>query len=442
MCYAEEMILPATLLLFGIFCFIGSLINTKFQLGLPSNISLLFFLIGYFFYFLGYNLWKNKLGNVTYIAIFFVFVLLFTSSFFDKLLFGKVKLTNKHCFKDFFIEKNNIKVAVVISLILTLLYSVNIYLIGRNNGLAFFSAINFTKTHGSLMNPIIRQGFKVVTVFSYFACFFLVINLKEHFLEKKYNYYLALLIFLGFLITIISGTRGDILKIFAALMFYYLLRPSFTSKSKKKLVRYFVTFSVVFVLIFYWSRSIVKSSTNGMNETSMFEYICLYIGSPFEVLNIKLANLESYRVQVFGSTMFSDLYKDLYDIGILKVNNSVPSSFVYLGDYDFGGNVGTVLYSFFSEFGLFFGIVCYFAFIFISNFCFRKTQLSHNMRLIIISGYFYPVFVFSFYSSIIYQLFSFTGFYTIIVFIAEYIFFFKLRFISDMSYVKKVKGRS
>lgn len=136
----------------------------------------------------------------------------------------------------------------------------------------------------------------------------------------------------GCVITIFSGSRTEILRIVSALILDYVVLTRLNSgynSSKNKIgiidiIKRFAPVLIVGVIAGFLSRGVVKTAnTGGSDITSIIGYVSYYIGSPIQVLNIKLTYFSNIKELLFGT------------------QNSIPE-FVYLGSLDYGGNVATI----------------------------------------------------------------------------------------------------
>ena len=229
-----------------------------------------------------------------------------------------------------------------LTLLLTILYMYNAIRVGILNGGSGLGAIAYMKSaytsdsQGAKMNPLIRQGFKFVMAIAYISTYYFsnnVLIMKEK-ICKNLSYLVAFIC--GCVITIFSGSRTDILRLVSALILDYVVIIRVSSgyqhkgKSRKSkiglfhILKKFLPLLLAAVVIGFMSRAVVKvSNTGGSEIASVIGYASFYVGSPIQVLNIKLTYFSNMKELVFGTS------------------TKIPD-FVYLGNLDYGGNVATI----------------------------------------------------------------------------------------------------
>lgn len=423
------MVEVSTLFVMQFFLLLIALYKTKFNVGIPSNIMMCFLLVGYLFYSLGYETWNNPIKMNTILVIMIGYVIAFFASLLAKnITTPNTKETVFYYSKDLKNE-TNVKVLFYISLIFLVLYAMGIFLAGKSVGLSFASAIAYVKSIGGEgVNIIFRQGFKVVAMASYIACFLLIYDMKNKFYSNKTRMKIIIMIIFGMIITILSGSRGDLLKFISALICIYFLFFSFREKNTKKIIRYFVLVAVSIIIVFYLSRTIVKTfSTEYSGSLSFIDYINYYFGSSYEVLNQKLQCLSSYHSNYFGYNTFFGFYSILSDLGI-NINCEITGKeFVYLGNYDFGGNVSTYYFSLMADFG-YTGLIIMVALkCFLGNEIYFRLTKKKSKFAIIYCAQLYSIFTFSFYGGVLAYYIDMTAFFNLIVLIVLYFLTFKLK---------------
>lgn len=412
----KVLILIIVSLIFIIVC----LKNKKCSLYMPSMISLISIFFGIIFYFVGYENWDNNLNNHTFLYLFLLILVLFLISFLSKRKSIKCIKENQVIF-----SINKLVLLHIVFLALTFLYFIEILKCGINNGISFFQAISFVKENyqnGIGFNPIVRQFYKLVYANAIINCYLFVdclIKNKFHFNIRIFLFFLNIL--LGFIINILSGSRGDILKLSSIILFFYAIISQFTFnnyfKNRKKVLVITICISISLLIIFYFVRNIVKSFSNGSNELAFFDYFSYYFGSPVEVLNIKIQKgIDIYKTQFFMGNTFESLYEAIFD------DFKTAYSHVYLGNYDFGGNVSTILGRLLMDLSAPFAFIFIVLFYFISNYFF--SHFMNGKYSIIILGYIFPIFIFAFYDFILYQYLSITGILTFLAITLVYFLYF------------------
>lgn len=416
----QEIFKIIVLFLVEIISLVVSLKKTKFNFTHPGVCLEFFLLIGTVFYILGYHLWDNtlKLNTLLVLILFFVICCLTTFIYSDKSRTVKLPKIANYSLK--------VNILFMVSIIGLILYTLNIIIISVQNHVSFYDAISLTKVLGGgehFYNTILRQMYKIVTIISYVSIILLTYNLIEKTYNKKKNKLLLMNIILGMAIVILSSSRADILKQIGVLFFSISL---FYVKDKRQIIFILKTLIIVgllFIVVFFISRNIVKSFEGGYNNLNMYDYICFYIGSPIEVLNIKLQNFMDYRNNVLGYLNFKNIYDYLEQINVLNITDI--NQFVYIGKFSFGGNVGTIILPFIIDFGYIFGFFLLFIMIIFILMLYKKSikKCSFWMFLYI---YIYSLLTFSFYDALLYQFMSLNTLITIGVLYVLYFFVFKL----------------
>lgn len=297
----------------------------------------------------------------------------------------------------------------------TMLYLIEVFRVGTllgGRGLNCFAIVKdayMSDVSTYRMNFIIRQLYKPVIAFSYIFVYIVINNLLVQKKVKGQKKYMIPIIF-GILITIISGSRGDILKLLAAaILDYYIIVINLEShdiKIKKEhfliLIQKGIPFVLIVFILLFVSRNVVKTSDVATSKISnLVDYLAFYAGSSIGVLNEKI-NIK-------------------YSEGGFLIGNSITvPNFVYLGNLNYGGNVAT----FFGKTLFMHGFIFLTTYTFIVYFIFgyfmkslEKNMYSKNgisIRTIIFS-YMYSVFIFSFYDDLFFQLLSTSNIFTIIV---------------------------
>ena len=197
----------------------------------------------------------------------------------------------------------------------------------------------------------------------------------------------------GCVITIFSGSRTEILRLVSALILDYVVLTRLNSgynSSKNKIgiidiIKRFAPVLIVGVIAGFLSRGVVKTAnTGGSDITSIIGYVSYYIGSPIQVLNIKLTYFSNIKELLFGT------------------QNSIPE-FVYLGRLDYGGNVATIFGSCIHYNGLINMVIYLLIVYFIGTSIYYRlyhvnSSKKRKSRNIIVFSYCYFVFTMAYYS--------------------------------------------
>ena len=321
-------------------------------------------------------------------------------------------------------NSNRVFVLTVIVVVATLLYGVNAYRVGLMNGGSGLNAFAYMRNAytggGPKMNPIIRQGFKLIMASSYISCFVLANNCLVLRRRSKDNVSYVIIISCSIIVTIFSGARTEILRIISALLLdYALVWRTYYGKSNKRSTKYvikkFIPLAVIVAVIAFLSKSFVKKTGVATSQvTSIIYYIAYYVGSSIAVLNIKI------------NMAFSGL-------DILSGSKVKIPEFVYLGNLDYGGNVGSILQTKLISSGLIVMLMWIFGIYFVGGVIYKRINYDIRVRsqqpiLLLLFSSWYYVFTMSYYADIISSSsFVKTNLLTDVVLIALYPLFFRVK---------------
>lgn len=358
------------------------------------------------------DVWNVVISNLTMTVIFVGLIVVGLSSLCAKAIFQRkpeaqagTSLVITHC------SRSMENAIAILSIVLTLLYLVDAIRAGNaNGGPGGLGSIAYMKTaymegSGAHMNPIIRQGFKVVMFFAYISCFLFANNVMVLHEKARRNAAYLIAFICGMAITLFSGSRTEILRIISALLLCYSILSRERSGWKRRAnkltawnaVKKFIPLLVIFALVAFASRTFVKLETVGTSTdiTSPLQYLSYYVGSPIQVLNIKLGYLHGIDQILFGTT------------------TAIPT-FVYLGSLNYGGNVGTLFGTAYSLHGI--SGMCLFltlAYFIGCGFYYKLigtcSMMKRNLGLVAFA-YMYFVFTMSYYSNCVGLLFDFSNF--------------------------------
>ena len=334
-------------------------------------------------------------------------------------------MTNKFDYLQFGIYKKTI--LMIITIVFTLAYGINAYSVGIANGGTSLNAFAYMKqahlnSSGTLMNPVIRQGFKIVMASAYISAFVIANNLLVLKGRLTDNIHYVVCILCGVTITIFSASRTEMIRIIVAIIIDYFIlwkmKNGRTKRLNKKLfiliVKKFVPVLLVAVLIAFASRALVKTGGGVSGVTSVLYYLAYYVGSPIAVLNTKI------------DMAFS------HDTLLLRSDAYVPE-FVYLGKLDYGGNVATVFWRSLYEtgiVGMFFYIFLVYSiggYIYKIISSYKNNSLKNNIGIILFS-YIYYVYAMSYYGDILISNALQTNILTAVILLLGYKAFTKIRF--------------
>ncbi|KRL02601.1 oligosaccharide repeat unit polymerase [Liquorilactobacillus capillatus] len=421
------------LLAIELFIVIVNLIIFRGNIIIPAVISSIMILIGNFFAWFSADIWEMQVSAMTMFVVTTGMVTMtiacFISTKFNLNPGKKIYKNDTNNLKLIKVSKSFEVIVMMIVLFLTCLYGLEAYKVGVLNGGSTINAFAYTKSASmgnddtASMNPLIRQGFKIVTAISYVTIFYLVNNcliLKQKITK---NIPSIIIIFSAIIITIFSASRTEILRLFSAGLFDYCIlyfeKITWESTKLKKalfsVLKIIVPSVLIIIVIAYSVRSIIKTSNVELSQTqSILTYISYYIGSPLQVLNLKLDMVYSER----GIPLFS--------------NNIELPNFVYLGNLNYGGNVATI-FEYVLNFGLL-GMIIYIFFVYfigsllINSFLIKTaSSVKRNGQLILLSFCFFP-YTMAYYSITTQLLFNITGILTLIfIYIYYKIFILNLK---------------
>ena len=373
------------------------------------------------------NRWNIDIGNKTIlvlvVGIFIAFVAEMMSS---KLIFSKeLQKKANNSIQQININKSTILIINFIVIMCTVLFLADVMTKGKSLGGKGLDCISIVKqtyllTKKDPLNPLIRQLFKVIMALAYFFIYVLICNyLVVKKAQKEFGYYIPIIC--GVIITIVSGSRGDILKLLAAgimdyyIIYFHLNQKKLSNRQIFEFIRKFLPLIFGLLVILFFSRNIVKIKGTQTSEIGNgLEYISFYAGNSIAVLDKKISLKYSNGGFWYGNEM------------------TLPS-FVYIGDLDYGGNVATIFGKTLFKYG--FIDMCIYIFIvyFINGFLIHL--LEKNMAIkngisirTIVMSYVYSIFIFSFYDDLFYDFFKLTNVLTIILIVMVCLIFKKYRF--------------
>ena len=373
----------------------------------PASITSLGILAATFFSYLEEDSWDIQLDTITIIVI---FCGLLIASFSEDCLkrrikiFGFGKAESLYVKNNFCINKRIYNCLLTICFISFCLYIYNAYRVGISNGGVGLNAFAYMKNayltgNGNRMNPIIRQGYKLVMAMAYISAFCVVYNIVLCKIKFKENIIYILSIIMGVIITIASGSRTEMLRIvFAVLLDFSIVwreskkwEKNINKKSNRFIIGKAIPFVLMIVFVAFFSKTVVKTADVELSATkSVIYYVAYYIGSPIAVLNTKLTT-------------------GFYSSNILFPARNNVNTFVYLGKLNYGGNVSTLFGNKMLECGLI-GLVSYVFLIYILFGYFYNVYLLNSYssyrrnRMVIVYSFFYYVVAMAYYSDCFYEL--------------------------------------
>lgn len=386
----------------------------------PSVITCASLVCGTVFSFIGYDLYGSHISTTTVAAILIGLVTISLGSFCAKKEVSLSKLKYGH---DYRIIHERVKIITITTILLTILYGVDAYRVGMQNGGSGLNAFAYMKHaytqdgENQKMNLLIRQGFKFVQASGYLNIYYLIRSLvyRQNIQLRKMN---TICILCSVMIVIFSGSRTEISRLlFAGLLCYSVVFRECKGWSKngndnRKMVKKIIPLGALSAFILFVTRSVVKTSEVELSNTkSATTYFSFYFGSPVFVLNQKLSHTcFSLKDFLVGSESGKDLF----------------GQHVYLGDFNYGGNTSTLFELVISNgilglIGYYF--VRYLAICIIYQSVVVDSLPNHNRDLLLLIFsmlYFAPAF--AFYADCFNMATNFTSVLTIVIMIALYKF--------------------
>ncbi len=404
----------------------------------PATVSSITFFIATLFALFCINVWELEIHWMTICVISLGLLMMTVGEFFGRRVrlhpYSRLHIVKKQDKKTnglnrIFVQEIVKYMITFLIVAFTILYGWNAFHVGVSNGgtglnaFAYMKAAYIGSGGKARMNVFIRQGYKVVMSGSYISCFILANNflvLKE---KLKENWEYILIILCGFMITIFSGARTEILRIVSALIFDFAFLWRLNKNKGKQgnrqsikiIIKKAIPLAIIVAIIAFVSRKIVKTSNVATSATnSIFYYVAYYVGSSISVLNTKIK-----MAFINGGLLFG-------------TNETIPE-FVYLGKLDYGGNVGTILQTSLIKHGLIYMIFWILLIYIVGGFFYRNVLNSHKLsrkeclKIILFTSWYY-VFTMSYYSDILSSAsFIKTNILTNIVLIALHYGIFKIR---------------
>ena len=273
-----------------------------------------------------------------------------------------IKRRNDSEYKIFYISLPHMLVISVATycIFATFLYFNEIRRLGLAQSLAVSEAIGNIKENfeefEELFSPFIRQGYKMVMAIAY--CFTYVFVNNYCIFKKKFLkcFWLIIPLICSFGINILSGGRGDMIKMFLLFLFFYYINlwqaTGWRKKPTKKLLKIGIPILGIMLSIFFFSRLVVKQNIATQKQIGgPIEYLAYYIGSPIQVLNIHVYELEkregANKNMTLGINTFNGFYQMLKKYDILDAKQikgpTVGAGMIYIGgDSNAAGNVETI----------------------------------------------------------------------------------------------------
>ena len=409
--------------------------EVKFDVVSPGLGTLFLFIISMLFALFGNLSWNIKFEPRTFFVIFSAITVICIAEYAAKMINKKrLHIRNILISKD--AEKNssyreilriNIPsckkmIVIILTILLTLFYTYSIASFGKES-----------------VSWIAVQGIKFVMASAYVNTFVFTNNILAE-QKKRKDIILLIPFFCGIICSFFTGVRTEMLRLILALFVYMVIILQERNNWKKQLksIRFIIKKSLIYVCLFliafFIMREYIKSADIGENlYYGFFMYLCFYIGSPWIVLNVKIArNLTPFKGNTWGQNSFSNIISDLVDLGIIKDNRIWQNSFISLdSQLHVNANADTIIASPLIDFGyvgmIIFIFITYFL---VSYMYYRKIRYicsdkKRNIALIKYAFIYYIIGI-SFYSNGVNFIISLYYFLTYIIIRIIYWFYFKV----------------
>lgn len=318
------MIILFIILIIEIFFCVIEYVHTNGIFVQPTFFSFLTITISTIFAIIGNFTWRV---NISYITIFIVIVgfnTMFLADILAKKIVHRCKyLENKKC-SEILINKKKMTLVIICTIILTVLYCIDILNAGAVLGKSGLNAIYAVKIDNSGTSLIIRQGVKIVMAVAFVHSFFFVNNYMILHIRTIQNLAHLIPIFCGALCCVFTSVRTDILRILTAIVVSYCILLFQIKKWKRNSIRKFIKkiipIVIIVALLLTSVRFIVKGQNNATsNSYGIFQYIAYYVGTPIIVLGSKLTDgIIQYQGNVWGEMTFNQVWFFMKRIGLFS----------------------------------------------------------------------------------------------------------------------------
>ena len=396
----------------------------------PSVLTISLFLISSLLCFYCRFYWDIVFYFETFIVVSLGLLFIFVAEIFAK----KNQINHIENGNIYLIElPNSIKIIISIySVVATILYFYEIWKIGIAQNMLIGEAIANVKedfsSYEDSFNPIIRQGYKMVIAIAYIFTYFFVNNYVICKQKLRVSFWYILPLFSGICINLISGSRGDMLRLVLLFLFFYYMwlwqKNYWQKRPNINLVKIAIPVLTIMLSIFFLARLFVKVDIESQERVGgPIEYLSYYIGSPLQVLNIHINQITNHPNANEATSFAYCTMNGIYDF--LIKNNFIDKTsinrpkvgfgFEYIGgESNAAGNVDTILSQSIIDFGII-GMCVYVFVIYylISRYFYRnvlyKSMSDKSVKQIILFSFFYYIVEMSFYADCTGQVLSQTG---------------------------------
>ena len=327
----------------------------------------------------------------------------------------------------------HIKVSLSIcSVIAALLYFNEIWKISLVHSMLVGEAIASIKEDYSSFeeqfNPFVRQGYKAVMAIAYVFTYIFVNNYIICQQKFRTSFWYIIPLFSGICINLISGSRGDMLRLVLLFIFVYYIcqwqKNGWKKQPTIKVLKIAIPAISIMLMVFFLARLFVKIDIESQEKIGgPIEYLSYYVASPLQIFNIhtkQLSDNPNANSNVpFAYCTMNGVYDFLKKQGVLKKTEikspKVGFGFEYVGgDSNAAGNVDT----FFSQSKLDFGILGMCIYTIVIYYLISKYFYTHilykdmtciSVRKFLKFSFFFYIVEMSFYADCTGQILSQTG---------------------------------
>lgn len=193
---------------------------------------------------------------------------------------------------------------------------------GHNLGIAMMAGMYRSMTvHMTVsdnidgINSILSQGLKITQMVGLVTAYIFINNTFSGKAEKKQQVRLIILTVMSILPYLFSANRGEILKVFVAILFYYYIIWNQKYMWKKNVSWKFIRIGLIIIVIgipvFYFSLKLIGRTT----DLGLMEYTAKYIGSSIYMFSLYIENPASAAI-AFGEESLIGVNSFLYRLGL------------------------------------------------------------------------------------------------------------------------------
>lgn len=277
------------------------------------------------------------------------------------------------------------------------------------------SAISVVKFADDLKIPAAAKAcLRILRVIQYPCLFIVMFNMIVCGDKFKKNIGLVLPIFFSCIVIFFSGSRGPYTYMIFASYIYMVMferyKHGWRNIDIKKYIKPIIIAVIVFLFIFFGTRTIVKGYA--ISETAT-QYITFYFGSPIHLLSKLLDNPTKaypHAYSIPGANVFVSFFEELYKFGLFNEEIHLgQTGFMYIGGKAVGGgNAYSMFGSIYNDFGYVGAVVFVGVFYWIVNYFYykkikySKSIIRHQVDLLIFGYFSYLIFMQFFVNTVIY----------------------------------------